>query len=148
MNCSFPNCDREERGKCGLCNGHRQQKRRGEQLRDLRPHGMTIKERFGRYINTNGPTNPKTGTSCHVWTGAFDGRGYGQIRVIGSKSPQKAHRVAWELHVGTIPEGHVIDHDNPDFGCSNPACVNTKHLEAVPKIVNDRRRRGEKSSAA
>ena len=42
-----------------------------------------------------------------------------------------AHRVAYEVSVGPIPEGLEIDHL-----CFNPPCVNTAHLEPVPHSEN------------
>src|SRR4051812_41628217 len=61
---------------------------------------------------------------CWEWT-AFKLRGYGQF------SPWKgllcrAHRYAYELLVGPIPEGHELDHL-----CRNRGCVNPAHLEPV-----------------
>lgn len=45
-----------------------------------------------------------------------------------------AHRVAWELLVGPIPEDLELDHL-----CKNPRCVNPNHLEPVTHAENCRR---------
>ena len=67
---------------------------------------------------------------CWLWTGARDKLGYGWIRrTRGGNAP--AYRVAWELEVGPIPEGLVIDHL-----CRNPSCVNPAHLEPVTQREN------------
>lgn len=75
----------------------------------------------------------KTG-SCWLWTGATTrrGDGYGQIRVGGRL--QLAHRVAYELVVGPIPEGMDVDHL-----CRVRLCVHPLHLEPVPPLENWRR---------
>lgn len=45
-----------------------------------------------------------------------------------------AHRVAYELWVGPIPEGMELDHR-----CKVRACINPAHLEPVTHAENMRR---------
>ena len=59
---------------------------------------------------------------CHEWSGARVGKGYGKTRMHGRT--YRAHRAAYELFVGPIPEGQVVRHT-----CDNPGCVNPDHLE-------------------
>lgn len=76
--------------------------------------------------------NPITG--CHEWTAARSASGYGKIYVLGRPRTNRvvpAHRVAYELWVGPIPEGLQLDHL-----CRNRACVNPAHLEPVTQRVN------------
>jgi hypothetical protein len=66
---------------------------------------------------------------CWEWTGAKIPNGYGSIR---SKTGQLlAHRVAYEIFVGPIPDGMSIDHL-----CRNRACVSAEHLEPVTTREN------------
>lgn len=65
---------------------------------------------------------------CWEWTASLS-KGYGQFRAGGTH--RGAHRVAYELWVGPIPDGLHIDHL-----CSNPICVNPDHLEPVTCEVN------------
>jgi hypothetical protein len=58
---------------------------------------------------------------CHEWQGALTYNGYGRIGVNGKV--QRAHRVAYELAHGPIPEGIVVCHR-----CDNPRCCNPDHL--------------------
>lgn len=64
------------------------------------------------------------GNGCWAWLGAFDPHGYGKM--WDGRTNVRAHRLMYELHVGEIPNGLVIDHL-----CRNTACVNPSHLEPV-----------------
>lgn len=54
---------------------------------------------------------------CWEWQGRKNQKGYGRF------GRDMAHRVAYELTKGPIPEGLIIRHR-----CDNPACCNPKHL--------------------
>lgn len=73
---------------------------------------------------------------CWIWMGGKSGHGYGVIGGEGGRAGKQlmAHRVAYELLRGPIPEGLVIDHL-----CRNPPCVNPAHLEVVTYSENYRR---------
>lgn len=69
---------------------------------------------------------------CWLWTGAASGRPgreYGQAYWRGGMTA--AHRVAWELLVGPIPDGLTLDHR-----CLTPRCINPDHLEPVTQREN------------
>lgn len=78
--------------------------------------------------------------TCWLWTGARYALGYGLIRGAGGRNTP-AHRVAYELLVGPIPDGLEIDHVR-DRGCRHRNCVNPAHLEAVTHAENMRRTAG------
>jgi len=94
----------------------------------------TDEERFWFQVNKDTPDG------CWLWLGYKQERGYGTVKINGSM--KLAHRVAWESVRGPIPDGMVVDHDNPDYGCHEPSCVNPDHLELVPKRINNQRKRG------
>lgn len=68
-------------------------------------------------------------SGCWVWTAARTSKGYGQFR-IGPR-PVRAHRYAYTLLVGPIPDGLQLDHL-----CRNRLCVNPGHLEPVTNWEN------------
>lgn len=62
--------------------------------------------------------DPNTG--CHFWTGA-QVHGYGSVRI--NYKHYRAHRAAWEMYRGPIPEGMCVLHK-----CDTRLCVNPDHL--------------------
>lgn len=68
---------------------------------------------------------------CWRWVGNITGR-YGSMVFRGRDV--RAHRVAYEVFVGPIPDGLQIDHL-----CRNTHCVNPEHLEPVTAAENKRR---------
>ena len=63
-----------------------------------------------------------TPDECWPWKAARNSFGYGLFRHPVGKMVV-AHRVAWSISHGPIPDGKVIMHS-----CDNPACCNTNHL--------------------
>lgn len=86
---------------------------------------MDIQSRFWKKV-----THSDDG--CWEWTATKINTGYGHFRV-GNRLVL-AHRAAWELAIGPIPEGMVIDHI-----CSNRACVRLDHLRVVTPTENAQR---------
>ena len=70
---------------------------------------------------------------CWRWLGAKCSYGYGVIS-IGPKINNrlvKAHRISYEIHYGSIPDGFSVCHS-----CDNPECTNPSHLFAAPHREN------------
>ena len=61
-------------------------------------------------------------SDCVLWTGHRDPGGYGRMTLPGTT--RGAHRVAWEVAHGPIPEGMLVLHT-----CDNPRCCNPEHLK-------------------
>lgn len=77
-------------------------------------------------------TKVEFSVNCWEWQG-YRMRGYGQFALTRRKTV-RAHRLAYELMVGPIPDGLTLDHL-----CRNKACVNPAHLEPVTSQENVRR---------
>lgn len=73
---------------------------------------------------------------CWYWTATKSKLGYGQARFDSDKL-EYAHRIAYRLWRGPIPEGLSLDHL-----CRNPSCVNPQHLDPVTHRENLLRGRG------
>lgn len=67
--------------------------------------------------------------NCWLWTATVNANGYGQAWF--ESRLQLAHRVAYQLVVGPIPDGLSLDHL-----CRTPGCVNPAHLEPVTHREN------------
>lgn len=62
---------------------------------------------------------------CWQWVGRYVPAGYGML------GNEFAHRLAWVLFVGPIPDDMVVDHM-----CRNRGCVNPDHLQVVTQATN------------
>lgn len=82
-------------------------------------------------------------SGCHLWTGTVQTRGYGSFCKGGAGRNMLAHRFAWELERGPIPDGLTVDHT-----CFNKRCQNVAHMELVTREENSRRARARQYGTA
>lgn len=87
---------------------------------------LTVEDRFWAKVNKHGPRGRRG--RCWLWT-AGTRKGYGAFRVGGRQRP--AHVVAYELEVGPVPAGLMLDHT-----CRQTLCVRPSHLEPVTNREN------------
>lgn len=91
--------------------------------------------RFLAKIDVRGPGE------CWEWTAYRTVQGYGRHHWEGQ--PRGAHRVAWMMLRGPIPDGlHVLHH------CDNPPCCNPDHmfLGTNEDNIRDMERKGRRGS--
>jgi len=80
-------------------------------------------EKFWARVDKNGPVLHQKLGRCWIWTGGkfTSGGGYGQVQY--QKKHWPAHRVAWLLTHGDIPQDLLLCHK-----CDNPPCVRPSHM--------------------
>lgn len=66
-------------------------------------------------------------TGCWNWIGAKYKNGYGAFAI--DRRTNCAHRHAYELFIGPIPDKYEIHHK-----CKNISCVNPKHLSPITRL--------------
>ena len=102
---------------------------------------MTTEERFWSKVNKDGPNG------CWLWTAGMSKRGYGRLTIGRSgvdRHIEYAHRFAWKLTNGPIPDSMCLCHV-----CDTPLCVNPAHLFVGTQADNmrDMDRKGRRGSA-
>ncbi len=122
--CSTEDCTKATH-RAGMCGMHYQREWRARPKLNLSPQAK-LEARFWAKV--------EKGAGCWEWTGSKC-KGHGHLGVEGRTV--YAHRFSYELLVGPIPEGLVIDHM-----CHNKACVNPGHLRAVTTKQNNEHRSG------
>jgi HNH endonuclease len=92
----------------------------------MAPRRRPDNERFWKFVQTS--------DDCWLWIGSSGRRGYGRFSIREGESFKsvQAHRFAYELLIGPIPEGLVLDH----IECDNPRCVNPGHTIPATSAQN------------
>lgn len=104
-----------------------------------------IEDRFFSYVGRKQPNG------CIPWAGCKRGNGYGVITSYPRGARVSAHRLSYELLVGSpIPDGMHVLHR-----CDNPSCINPTHFflgtqtdNNADKQAKGRQPRGERMGCA
>lgn len=88
-----------------------------------------VRERFWSRVDVG------DSEECWPFLMSIGSHGYGQIgwSANGKNRMVLAHRAAWVLNVGPIPDGLTVDHL-----CRNRPCCNPSHLRLLTNVENAR----------
>lgn len=134
---------------CRTCAADRARERRAAKparepgVREYRPRGMTREQLVDWGLEGQG------GDGCWHWRGKQPNKGDGYYTVAVGDTTISAHRLVYEVRVGPVPEGYVVDHTCHDPAvcaegfCPHRACCRPDHLAAVTyrqNVTGGRRR--------
>jgi hypothetical protein len=109
----------------------------GQQCYHARPvkRALSLEDRFWSKVQRGGPDE------CWPWTASKTDEGYGSFKWSVER---RAHRAAWILTRGPIPDGLDVCHT-----CDNPPCCNPAHFFLGTNGDNnaDRHAKGRSGSA-
>jgi hypothetical protein len=135
--CAVEGCERRPRLR-GLCDMH---------AKRLANHGEATDPRQRRFW---AQVDKRSDDECWPWIGYSQPNGYGVRSNHRPGETRLAHRIAYQILVGPIPPGLVLDHvchtRNPSCQdndqCPHRRCCNPAHLEPVTRRENIARGNG------